>query len=138
MSLGAFLQQKYQEAVFSKVPYSPDSLYVGLFAIVPSAVGSGTELPIGVDGYIRAGHDVWLVSSFGGEGPAAHGLVQNSGTIVFSFSGNVASVLGFGLFDQSSGGNRLWQGVFPEAIVSNSGEQITFHNRDLEFDIRSC
>jgi len=79
------------------------SAYVGLFTVMPTESGGGTE--VSAAGYSR--------QAGGFSAPSPAGETANASLISFGPAGaSWGTVVGFGLFDASSGGNLLYYGTF--------------------------
>lgn len=101
---------------------SPANLYVALFTVMPADDGTGgTEVTGG--SYAR------VAATFTA---AASRSVENTAQVQFpKATASWGSVVGFGIYDASTGGNLLGKDVFASAKTVDTDEQPEFPAGDL-------
>lgn len=123
-------------------PTLPANLHVGLFTVSPSDAGGGTEVSGGA--YARASVARSLANFAGtqaaGSTVASNGTggqTSNNGTITFPApTANWGSVVAFGIFDASTGGNLLiWGPITPAKTVNNGDAAPSFAAAGLTFTL---
>ena len=99
----------------------PTTFYVALFTVQPSGGSGGTEA--NYTGYARQALTVGTTDFT----TASGGLVKNAIAVNFpTNTGSAQTVVGYGLFDASTGGN-LWQDVaFSSSQTINNGANASF------------
>lgn len=99
----------------------PATVYIALFTVTPDDTGGGTEVTGG--SYARKS-----VTNNNTNWPASSGGVKTNG-VAFTFptaSADWGTVVAFGIFDASSGGNLLYWGVLTSSRTINSGDTSSF------------
>lgn len=127
-----FLENELLDHVLGNAAYSaPSPVFVGLFTATPSDTGGGTE--VSGSNYSRAS-----VTNNATNFPAASGGLKSNGTdITFPVpSGSWGTIVAFGIFDASSGGNLLyWGPITPnQAVVANATVKILAGALDITED----
>lgn len=100
---------------------APATVYVALFTAAPSDSGGGTEVSGG--SYVRKS-----VTNNSTNWPAASGGSKSNGTAI-TFATATASwgtVVAFGIFDASSGGNLLYWADLTASKTVGSGDTASF------------
>lgn len=124
-----YLENKVLDHILGGGDYTrPATVYIALFTVTPSDAGGGTEVTGG--SYARA-----AVTNNATNFPAASGGAKSNGTAIAfpAATGNWGTVVAFGVFDASSGGNLLyWGDVTPNRAV-NTGATASFAIGDLDF-----
>jgi len=113
MSFTDYLEQKVLEHVFRNTAYTaPTTLYLDLLSVAPTDSTSGTELA-SLYGYARQATAFDAYSS--------NKQVANTSDETFTASGGAwNTVVAFGVYDASTGGNLLAYGsITPSAQVSD-------------------
>lgn len=102
--------------------YVPSAVYVGLYTALPTDAGGGTEVATG--NYARV--QVTQADASWAAPSGSPSAISNSGAITFptptTWSG---TVVGWGIFDASSGGNLLWWFDCTDKTI-NSGDTVQF------------
>lgn len=111
-----FLELEVLDHVLGGADYTrPATVYIALYTVTPSDTGGGTEVTGG--SYARA-----TVTNNATNWPAASAGSKSNGTEI-SFTAATAdwgTVVAFGIFDASSGGNLLyWGDITPNRSVPN-------------------
>lgn len=112
-----YLENKILDHVLGGGDYTrPATVYVGLFTTAPSDTGGGTEVSGG--SYARV-----AVTNNATNFPAASSGSKSNGTAITfpAATANWGTVVAFGIFDASSGGNLLYWGW----LGSDSGKVFT-------------
>jgi hypothetical protein len=134
MSKSLYLEKKILDAYFSgtALPSLPGTLYVALFTTSPTeGSDSGTEVSGG--SYARKSitnnATNFPAATQTGSGPA---VKKNAIAILFvTPTGSWGTIVAFGIYDASSGGNLLyWGSVIPNIVVV-SGTPINVPINDL-------
>jgi len=127
-SFSDFLELELLDHVFGNAAYStPATLHVALFTAAPSDTGGGTEVSGG--SYARV-----AVTNNATNFPAASGGAKANGTAV-TFPTATASwgtVVAFGIFDASSGGNLLAWATLTTNKTIGSGDTASFPVGDID------
>lgn len=130
-SFSDFLELELLDHVFGAAAYTaPDTLHVALFTVAPSDTGGGTEVSGG--GYARV-----AVTNNPTNFPAASGGAKANGTDV-TFPTATASwgtVVAFGIFDASSGGNLLAWATLTTNKTIGSGDTASFPIGDIDITL---
>jgi len=110
--------------------------YVGLFKTMANDAGSGGVEASGV-GYARVAHSAWLNVASG-----EFTYRKNNGAVTFAaLTGQLADVVGWGIFDALIAGNLIAAGLIKDvtgtAIVKTfiSGDQPRFVDQELKVGI---
>ncbi|MFT3992449.1 MAG: hypothetical protein QM680_13675 [Luteolibacter sp.] len=126
-----YLENKVADHVLGGSDFTrPATVYVALYTATPTDSGGGTELSGG--GYARAtmtnNSTSWPASS--------SGLKRNGVAITFpTASASWGTVVAFGIFDASSGGNLLVWGELDVAKSVESGDTPSFGISALQFQL---
>lgn len=112
-----YLEEKLLEHTFTNTSYtSPTNVYLGLFTVAPSDSASGTEVA-SANGYSR---QACAFDAYSG------GQIKNTSAETFTASGgNWGTVVAFGLFDASTGGNLLAYGEVAPNVAIDDGVTFT-------------
>lgn len=120
-----FLENKLLEHVFSAAYTRPANVYIALFTVAPGETGGGNE--VSGSNYSRV-----AVSTSGGwtvSGNAA----SNASRIEFPApSGSWGTIVAFGIFDASSGGNLLYYGSLVSSVSITTGQIPIFESGDID------
>lgn len=114
-SFGDYAENKILDHIVGKTSFTmPATVAVGLFTVTPTDAGGGTEVTGG--SYARkttAGTD-WDAAS--------GGSIANAQALAFpTATADWGTVVAFGIFDATSGGNLLaWGAVTPNKAVASS------------------
>lgn len=129
MGMSLYLKDLVKNSVFNGSQTQINSWYMALYTTTPTDASSGVEVDLGE--YSRVGVTAWT--------PSSEGTIQNSAGIQFAFTADQSNpIVGAGLFDQSSGGNRLYQGALGVPITNPvSGDTITIASKDALFTFAS-
>lgn len=122
MSLSDYLELKLLDHLFGNTAYSaPATLYLALFTVAPTDAGGGTEVSGG--GYARK-----AVTNNATNWPAAASGSKSNGTVITfnQASANWGTVVAFGIFDASTGGNLLVYGSVSPGVVVNNADTASF------------
>lgn len=120
----------------------PTNLYVGLFTVNPTDGTAGTE--VSGNAYARVAVASSLANWAGTQGAGTtaassgtSGTTSNNGVITFPTPtpSGWGTVVGFGIFDASSGGNLLAFGALTTSKTINPGDPVTFPAGSLTFQI---
>lgn len=124
-----FLENEILDHVIGNASYSaPANTHIALFTVTPSDSGGGTEVSGG--SYARVS-----VTNNATNWPAASGGAKSNGTAITfaSPSANWGTIVAFGIFDASSGGNLLyWGPISPNKTVNNGDPAPSFAIGDLD------
>jgi len=119
-----YLREKWKDSLLTGQAYSVPSLYVGIFSVLPTELGTnGTEPAVsGTTGYARAlATNKWQSGSGAGL-PFENDEILNFECLQTSWSGSGTSsypVLGIGLWDAASAGNCLaFAAINPTRIIN--------------------
>jgi len=121
-----YLEEKLLEHTFDKTAYtSPTAVYLGLLSTAPTDSSSGTELS--GNGYSRQECDFDAYSA---------GAVKNTNSESFTASGgDWSTVVAFGIYDASSGGNLLAYGDILPSVTVTDGETFTVDAGKIEITL---
>lgn len=127
-AMSDYLENKLIDHIFRAASFTkPTGLYVALFTSVPTDTG-GVEVGAGL-GYARVqvgpGDTSWEATQGGtsGNSSGTGGLTQNAADIVFGTpTANWGTILGFGIYDASTGGNLLIAGTLSAGKAVNLGD----------------
>lgn len=124
-SFSDFLEQKVLNHVFGATAYSaPGTLYFALFTTAPSDSGGGTEVTGGSYARVALTNNTTNFPNATGTSPTSK---SNGTTITFpAASANWGTVVAFGIFDASSGGNLIcWADLTANKTINN-GDTASF------------
>ena len=117
-NMSDFLEVELRKHIFRTGSYTkPTVLAVALYTVTPSDSGGGTEVTGG--SYARVQRDPldanWTAAS------ATDGLTDNAAALTFPTpTANWGTVVAFGIFDATSGGNLLiWGPITPNKTINN-------------------
>lgn len=123
-----YLENKMLDHRLGRPDYTrPATVYIALFTAAPTDAGGGTEVTGG--SYARA-----AVTNNATNFPAASGGAKSNGTAIAfpTATGNWGTVVAFGIFDASSGGNLMdWGDITPNRAI-NTGATASFAIGDLD------
>lgn len=113
-----YLENKVLDHVLKTASFTvPSNLYMALFTATPSDAGGGTECSGG--DYARVQCNAWDAAS--------GGATANTSAITFPTpSAGWGTVVAWGLFDASSGGNLLYWGALAVNKTINTGDAVEF------------
>lgn len=120
----------------------PTQLFVGLFTTSPADAGGGVECS--GNGYARVGVTASLANWAGTQGAGTtaasngtSGTTSNNATINFPTPtpATWGTVVAWGLFDASTGGNLLVWAPTNSSVVINAGQPVSFPAGSLQFQI---
>lgn len=130
-----YLQNKLVDHVFRATSFTmPTGLYVGIFTTTPTASGGGTE--VAYTGYTRASISPsvsnWYSTNGATSGASSGttGLTSNVPSLTAFGSGTIVGlassvqIVGFGIYDASTGGNPLFYGAISPAKTINNGDPV--------------
>lgn len=123
---GQLVAHIFRTASFTK----PSALYVALFTVTPTAAGGGTEVSTTSTGYARVAinpADANWAAPVSGNGTTSNVAAINFGTA----TGSWGTVVGYGIFDASTGGNMLTFGALTASKTINSGDSFQFPANQL-------
>ena len=124
-SFSDFLEAKVLDHVWGATSYSaPGTLYVALFTAAPSDSGGGTEVSGGSYARVAVTNNTTNWPNATGTSPTS----KANGTVITfpTATANWGTVVAFGIFDASSGGNLLvWADLNTNRTV-NSGDTASF------------
>jgi hypothetical protein len=130
-SFSDFLELELLDHVFGNAAYTaPGTLHIGLFTAAPSDTGGGTEVSGG--SYARV-----AVTNNATNFPAASGGAKANGTVVTfpTASASWGTVVAFGVFDASSGGNLIAWATLTTNKTVGSGDTISFPVGDIDITL---
>lgn len=113
-----YLEVELRKHIFRTGSFTkPTVLGVALFTVTPSDSGGGTEVTGG--SYARV--DVPPLDANWTAASATDGVTDNAAAITFPApSANWGTVVAFGIFDATSGGNLLvWGPITPNKTINN-------------------
>lgn len=121
MGLSAYLADKLAAQMFNGTAYTwPTTFYVGLFTTQPSGGSGGTEASY--TGYARVLFDPtsanWTIAGSEAKNAVAINFPANTGT--------AQTIVGYGLFDASTGGNLLTDNTLTTQQTVNNGATPSF------------
>lgn len=122
MSKSDYLESKVLDHLLGRTTYTaPATVYVALYTTAPTDAGGGTEVSGG--GYARK-----AVTNDATNWPAASSSTKSNGTAIAfpEATANWGTVVAWGLFDASSGGNLLYWGTLTQNQAVNSGSTASF------------
>lgn len=122
MSKSDYLEGKVLDHLLGRTTYTaPATVYVALYTTAPADAGGGTEVSGG--SYARK-----AVTNDATNWPAASGGSKANGTAIAfpEATANWGTVVAWGLFDASSGGNLLYWGTLTQNQAVNSGSTASF------------
>ena len=120
-----YLEVELRKHIFRTGSFTkPTVLGVALFTVTPSDSGGGTEVTGG--SYARV--DVPPLDANWTGASATNGLTDNAAAITFPTpSANWGTIVAFGIFDATSGGNLLvWGPITPNKTVNNGDPAPSF------------
>lgn len=124
-SFSDYLEAKVLNEVFGATAFAaPGTLYVALFTAAPSDSGGGTEVTGGSYARIAVTNNTTNWPNATGTSPTS----KSNGTVITfpTATANWGTVVAFGIFDASSGGNLLvWADLNANRTV-NSGDTTSF------------
>mgnify|MGYP001016290781 FL=1 len=124
-SFSDYLEQKVLNHVFGATAYSaPGTLYFALFTAAPSDSGGGTEVTGGSYARVALTNNTTNFPNATGTSPTSK---SNGVAVTFpTASANWGTVVAFGIFDASSGGNLIcWADLTANKTVNN-GDTASF------------
>jgi len=124
-NMSDYLEVELRKHLFRTGTFTkPTVLAVALFTVTPSDSGGGTEVTGG--SYARV--DVPPLDANWSGASSTSGLTDNVGVITFPTpSANWGTVVAFGIFDNTSGGNLLvWGPISPSKTINNGDPAPTF------------
>lgn len=120
-----YLEGEIRKHIFRTGSFTkPTVLAVALFTVTPSDSGGGTEVSGG--SYARVQRDPldanWTAAS------STDGLTDNAAALTFPTpTANWGTIVAFGIFDATSGGNLLvWGPITPNKTVNNGDPAPSF------------
>jgi len=129
-----YLENKLIDHIFRGTAFiAPTNLYIGLFKLIPSDAGGGTEVSGGSYARVQVACNGtnWANTQASGTGVSsgAGGTTSNSVAITFPVptgdwgaGGTNGQVGWFGIFDASSAGNLLYWAALTAAKSINTGD----------------
>ena len=129
-----YLEVELRKHIFRTGSFTkPTVLGVALFTVTPSDSGGGTEVTGG--SYARV--DVPPLDANWTGASSTSGLTDNASTITFPTpTANWGTVVAFGIFDATSGGNLLvWGPITPNKTINNGDPAPTFAAGALDVTI---
>lgn len=126
-ALSAYLENKINDHILGGPDYArPANVSFGLFTALPTESGGGTEVTGG--SYARA----TVVNSGASFAASASGTKVTNTLVAFpTATADWGSIVGFGIFDASSGGNLLYFGALLTARTVNNGDTARFASGDF-------
>lgn len=124
-SFSDYLEDKLLNHVFGATAYSsPGTLYIALFTAAPSDSGGGTEVTGGSYARVAVTNNTTNFPNASGTNPTSK---ANGTTITFpTASASWGTVVAFGIFDASSGGNLIaWADLTANKTIG-SGDTASF------------
>lgn len=124
-SFSDYLENKLLDHVFMNTAFTqPSNLYVALFTVAPSDSGGGTEVSGGSYARVSTASGDWSTAS--------GGSLSNSVKITFpTATADWGTVVAFGVFDASTGGNMISWGDLTSSKAVNNGDTAEFDIGDL-------
>lgn len=118
----------------SALSAAPGTWHVALFTTMPADDGTG-----GVE-VTGGSYGRQAVTNNATEFPAATGAnpskVENANAITFATAtADWGTVLGYGLYDSSSGGTLYWFDVFSTSVVVSNGKTFSIAANDLNLEL---
>lgn len=129
-AMSDYLENKLVDHIFRAATFSkPTSLYISLHTAATSDDGTGAEVTTGV-GYARVAvgpsDTAWNSTQGGataGNSSGTGGLTDNAAQITFGTpTGSWGSVVNFGIWDNSTGGNMLFHGALTAGKNVGNGD----------------
>ena len=123
-----FLENELLDHVLGNAAWSaPATVYIALYTAVPSDSGGGTEVTGG--SYARK-----AVTNNATNWPAASGGAKANGTTItfVTATANWGTVVAFGIFDASSGGNLLYWADLTASKTVDNGDTAEFPVGNLD------
>lgn len=124
-SFSDFLEQKVLNHVFGATAYSaPGTLYFALFTAAPSDSGGGTEVTGGSYARVALTNNTTNFPNATGTSPTS----KSNGTVITfpTATANWGTVVAFGIFDASSGGNLIAWADLNTSRTINSSDTASF------------
>ena len=124
-SFSDYLEAAVLNHVFGATSYSPPgTLYIALFTAAPSDSGGGTEVSGGSYARVAVTNNTTNFPNASGTSPTSK---SNGTTITFpTASASWGTVVAFGIFDASSGGNLIaWADLTSNKTIG-SGDTASF------------
>lgn len=124
-SFSDFTEGKVLNHLFGATSYTPPgTLYVALFTAAPSDSGGGTEVTGGSYARVAVTNNTTNFPNATGTSPTSK---SNGTTITFpTATANWGTVVAFGIFDASSGGNLIcWADLNANKTINN-GDTASF------------
>ena len=119
-SFSDYLENKIIDHVLGTASFTmPADRYIALFTVAPTDAGGGTEVSGG--SYARVAANSWNA--------AAGGSSTNNGALTFpAATAGWGTVVAYGVFDASSGGNLLFYSTLSVNRTVNNGDTVSFAN----------
>jgi hypothetical protein len=130
-NMSDYLEVELRKHIFRTGSFTkPTVLAVALFTVTPSDSGGGTEVTGG--SYARVQRDPLDANWTGAS--STDGLTDNAAAITFPTpSANWGTVVAFGIFDATSGGNLLvWGPITPNKTINNGDPAPAFATGALD------
>lgn len=124
MSFSDFLELELLDHVFGAAIYTPPAtLHIALFTTAPNTETGASGVEVSGGSYARA-----AVTNNATNWPAASGGQKLNGTRVdfVSPTANWGTVVAFGIYDASSGGNLLASATLAVSKTLNTGDPVYF------------
>lgn len=121
-ALSDYLKNKLADFSLGGVSYSPPgTVYVAAYTTAPTSAGGGVE--VSGNAYARV-----ALTNDSTNWPNASGGVKSNGTIIQfpEATGSWGTIVAFGIFDASSGGNLLFFGALTSSKSISTAEQLYF------------
>ena len=122
-NLTNYLENKLLDHFLGTTTYTKPTVYVGLFTVIPTDAGGGTEVTGGSYARQAAAFDA-----------AASGATQNTSNIDFTVM-PAATTVAIALFDASTSGNMLVYGALTTNKVTDAGDTLRIATGDLDISI---
>jgi hypothetical protein len=130
-NMSDYLEVELRKHIFRTGSFTkPTVLAVALFTVTPSDSGGGTEVTGG--SYARVQRDPLDANWTGAS--STDGLTDNAAAITFPTpTANWGTVVAFGIFDATSGGNLLvWGPITPNKTINNGDPAPAFATGALD------
>lgn len=124
-SFSDYLEAKILDEVFGATAFSaPGTLYVALFTAAPSDSGGGTEVTGGSYARVAVTNNTTNWPNATGTSPTS----KSNGTVITfpTATANWGTVVAFGIFDASSGGNLIAWADLNTSRTINSSDTASF------------
>ena len=123
-----YLENELLDHVLGNAAYSaPATVYIALYTVAPTDSGGGTEVSGG--SYARKA----VINNDTNFPAASSGAKANGTEITFvTATANWGTVVAFGIFDASSGGNLLYWADLTSSKTVNNGDTVKFAVGDLD------